>query len=1158
MKLSTLVALAILLLVPGASLRAQDRGTITGQVSDTSEAVVAGARVTLINPATGQVMTVETNSEGNYTFLSLTAGRYEVSAEKAGFRKAQANNVVVQVSTTTRLDIKMELGALQETVQVESSTPLLQTDRSDLGTVVDNKAIQQLPLFINGGLRSNLAFTSLSPGVTMNLQNDPDTVGGAPRIAGGQANGASLLVDGGESMSERRNDPQMRVVSAEAVEEFKVQTSAYSAEFGRSSNGVLNYTTKSGTNALHGSFLAQLRHETLNAKGFFWGARGESIQRQHVEATNIGGPIYLPKSIFGPLAYDGRNKSFFFFAGERSRAKNLSSTGLISLPIADFRNGDFRRYTNAAGQTVPLYDPLDANGNIIANAASRPRMQCNGVLNVICPERISPVAKAIFAYLPLPDDPSTVFNNTRARNNGSRTPGAWQGVYSIKGDHVFNDKLRVNGMFSRQYFDSYPLEGPIPGPLAEAFQEFGHIRYWRFNADYVISPNLLNHVTFGINQRKLGEGPNLGLPDSYRAATLLPGLTGSGAEKAPNYTKYNTEFGNYGGHVFTKSPSRTINFTDQLAWVKGRHNLKFGFTYMDVSYRRIDCNNCAGSLSYSAAATGNPSVSGQTGISYAAFLLGLPSGGSFNFGADIEYLYKYYAGYVQDDFKLNSKLTVNVGLRYDLSIPRREARLQNSNFNPTIPNPAAGGILGALEFASEDNKVLLDIRKNAFAPRLGFAYQLTSKTVIRGGGAIMWDIIREDGNADNGIQGFGGGFGSVANSLSNGISFTQRNGINDFRALVEGQRPPQKNPGIGVNGTVTYKTPESGKPGYYTDYNLTVEHSLTPSTLLRASFHANYGIKIFQSGLDLNQLDPKYFAIYGSLLTSPVSAVINNPIVVAAGFKLPYPNFPQNLQLQQALRPFPQYSGFNAVATQSGHSTYNGLELSFQKRYSQGLWLMTAYTFSKTLVSQNGQNIYAALTEKVVSSANRPHVFTLGYVYELPLGKGKAFGANMHPVLNAIVGNWTVSAVHRYQSGTPISVGGCSQTMAGAGAARCNFVPGQPLYNPNFDPTNPNSPYLNRAAFVQPANFTYGNVPAVIPQLYQPMQLGEDVAASKNFYFGSGEKNSVEFRASAFNVANRHLLGGLNTAINNANFGTFSNPQSNLPRNLQFSLRVSF
>ena len=1150
MRLRNLGVLLLLQLV--GLLHAQDRGTITGSVLDSSGAVLPTAKVTLLNPATGQKQTVVTNAEGSYTFLSLTAGRYSVTAEKDGFRKAEAPNVQVQVNTTSRLDIRMQLGAVQETVQVEAATPLLQTDRSDLGTVVDNRAIQQLPLFINGGLRSNLAFAGLAPGVVMSIQSDPDTTGGAPRIAGGQANGASLLVDGGESMSERRNDPQMRVVSAEAVEEFKVQTSAYSAEFGRSSNGVLNYTTKSGTNAFHGSFLGQLRHEKLNAKGFFWGARGESVQRQHVEATNVGGPVIIPK------IYNGRNKTFFFFAGERSRAKNYSSTSLISLPIQEFRNGDFRRYTNANGQMVPLYDPMDAGGNVIANASLRQPMQCNGVLNVICPDRISPVAKTIFGQLPLPDSPNLVFNNTLARNNGSRTPGAWQGVYSIKGDHNFTDKLKVNGMFSRQYFDSYPLVGPIPGPLAEAFQEFGHIRYWRFNGDYIFRPNLLNHFTFAMNQRRLGEGPNLGLNDAYRTATLLPGVVGSGAEKATNYTKYNTEFGNYGGHVNTISPGRTINISDQISWVKGRHNIKFGFTYMNVSYRRIDCNNCAGSINYAAAGTGNPSVSGQNGISFASFLLGLPSGGGFNFGADIDYRYKYYAGYIQDDFKLNNKLTLNLGLRYDYSIPRREANLQNSNFNPSIPNPAAGNILGALEFASEKRPTLVETRKNAFAPRVGFAYQLNSKTVIRAGGAIMYDIIREDNNADSGIQGFGGGFGSIGNNLSNGISFTQKNGLNDFKAFVDGQRPPQKNPGLGVNGGVNYKLGESGRPGYYLDYNFTIEHSFTPSTLLRTSFHANYGIKIYQTGLDFNQLDPKYFATYGNLLTSPVSAVLNNPIAIAAGFKLPYASFPTNLQLQQALRPFPQYSGFGAVASQTGHSTYNGLETSFQKRYSKGLWLMTSYTFSKILVSQNGQNIYNQSTEKVVSNASRPHVFTLGYVYELPVGKGKSFGANLHPLVNGIFGNWTVSAVHRYQSGTPLGVGGCGQTLAGAGAARCNYVPGQTLLNPGYDRTNFNSPYLNKAAFVQPANYTYGDVPAVIPQLFQPNQLSEDVAASKNVPLGRGEKNNIEFRASAFNVANRHLMGGLNANITNANFGTFSNPQSNLPRNLQFSIRVSF
>ena len=615
-----------------------------------------------------------------------------------------------------------------------------------------------------------------------------------------------------------------------------------------------------------------------------------------------------------------------------------------------------------------------------------------------------------------------------------------------------------------------------------------------------IKPNLLNHFTFGINQRKLGEGPNLGLPDSYRTATLLPGVIGSGAEKAPNYTKYNTEFGNYGGHVFTESPSRTINFSDQLSWVKGRHNLKFGFTYMDVSYRRIDCNNCGGSLSYSAAATGNPSVSGQTGIAYAAFLLGLPSGGSFNFGADIDFRYKYYAGYVQDDFKVNNKLTLNAGLRYDCSIPRREARLQNSNFNPTIPNPAAGGILGALEFASEDNPVLLDIRKNAFAPRLGFAYQLSDKTVIRGGGAIMWDIIREDGNADNGIQGFGGGFGSIANNLSNGIAFTQKNGLNDFRALVEGQRPPQMNPGLGVNGSVTYKTRESGKPGYYTDYNLTVEHSFTPSTLLRASFHANYGIKIFQSGLDFNQLDPKYFAIYGILAHQPGQRGDQQPDRGGCGLQAALsPASRRTLQLQQALRPFPQYSGFGAVASQTGHSTYNGSGSQLPEALFQG---PLADDFLHVLQDPGQPERSEHLRRHYREGGQRrqsPPRIHVGLCVRTAVRQGQGLrrqhapGAQRHRRQLEYFGRPPLSErhAHRRRRLRPDPGGRRRrplQLRSGPAAAR----------TPTSNPTDPTSPYLNRAAFVQPANFTYGNVPAVIPQLYQPNQLGEDVAASKN------------------------------------------------------------
>src|SRR5947209_7157122 len=274
---------------------AQDRGTITGTVTDSTGAAVPAAKLTLQNPATGLAQSLLSGNDGAFRFLSLPAGRYNVSTEKPGFRKTEVSDVRVDVNTDTRLDLKLQLGTVQETVEVQGVTTLLQTERSDLGKIVDTEAIQDLPLFANGGLRSNLAFAALAPGVNMNLTGDPDTTGANIRIAGGMSNGASLLLDGAESMSERRNDPQMRIVSAEGIEEFKIQSSAYSAEYGRASNGILNYTTKSGTNDFHGTGFATIRNQALNANGFFYAPSPATIHHQNRDTARVRRPVRSPK-----------------------------------------------------------------------------------------------------------------------------------------------------------------------------------------------------------------------------------------------------------------------------------------------------------------------------------------------------------------------------------------------------------------------------------------------------------------------------------------------------------------------------------------------------------------------------------------------------------------------------------------------------------------------------------------------------------------------------------------------------------------------------------------------------------------------------------------------------------------------------------------------
>lgn len=1153
------VALSLTLFVLiGGVAAAQDRGTITGTITDSSGALVPAAQVTVKNSSTGLTQTATTGADGLYSFLYLPVGTYSVLIEKTGFRKSEARQVLVNVNTTVRLDLQLTIGGIEQTVDVTAAAPLLSTEGSNLGKVMPTRAIQDLPLFIGGGLRSTMAFIILTPGVIGDSGN--------PRIGGGLLDGQSERLDGAEANSERRNDPGFVGVSVDGLQEFKVQSSAYSAEFGRTSNGVINFVTKSGTNELHGSAFTFLRNEAFSARGSTFGPGTRSVNRQTNPGGSVGGPIYIPK------VFDGRNKAFFFFTMEQANYTGGRPSNLITVPTDEFRNGDFRKYTDANGNLIPLYDPFDENGNIVQNANARKPLQCNGVLNVICPERIDPIARALQSRLPQPDDPTKAFNNTRNLDN----PASDQNVYSIKGDYAFSDKNRISILISRYWSPAIGKIGPVSGIPSQNWSSDVRIRYQRLNHDYVIRPNLINHLTVGFNQRNIIENPgNInGIDDAYREAVQIPGT--SVAPKEGKMTRYNTEFFAYGTHVDTDSRSKTFSLSEQLAWIKGKHNIKFGFEYLKGWYRRLDCNDCQGTVNFSQDATGNPGVSGRTGSAYAAFLLGLASGGNFNYSGDIEFAFPYYAGFVQDDFKLTNKLTLNLGLRYDLSIPKEETNHQNSNFNPALPNPLAGGLPGAMEFAGEGpgrsgKNRFGETRKNAFGPRLGVAYQLTEKTVVRAGGAIYYQPTREDGNADNGVQGFAGQFSTPGNFLATGISYRLSDGFNTFRDLIEANRPPRIDPSIQLYGSPFYMFPQAGRSPYFIDYNFTIEHSFKTNTMFRATYHSVMGVKLLSRKQNLNQLDPKYWAVYGDLLGQPLSIALQDPRVIASGFQLPYPDYPLNRELQQALRPFPQYNdiNINAGGMNDGHSTYNALETSVEHRFSKGLFLMASYTFAKLITNADGedanrgdgqgQNQYNQALDKAISAQDTPHNFALLYVYELPFGRGKKWLSGAHPIVNGILGNWRLSGVQRYASGPALSITSGQRFYGAGGTARPSFVPGQPLLNPQFDPDNPGKdPYLNPAAFRRPADLEYGDTPRRIAQLREPAQLSEDLSLLKNINIGS-EKRYLEFRVAAFNVFNRHRLGGITTNFDDPTFGMVTNPQAGIgPREIQFGLKFYF
>jgi hypothetical protein len=1148
-------ALGALLFAAGLLL-AQDRGTIRGTVSDPTGAAVPDSTVTARNVNTGLTQTGKTGVDGIYTILYLPVGAYAVVVERTGFRKAEAANVVVNVNTVVNLDMQLVVGSVDQTVEVSSVAPLLETTGTNLGRIIAAEVIQDLPLTTGGGLRSTTAFIMLTPGV----------LGGAgnPRISGGLLAGQSYRLDGAESQSERRNDPSFNAVSVEALQEFKVQSGTFSAEFGRTSNAVVNFVTKSGTNDLHGSGFLFNRNEFFNARGYTFTPTTRPVTRQWNPGGSIGGPVYIPR------VFDGRNKAFFFFTYERSHSVAGRPTNLITVPIPEFRRGDMRKYVDSSGRTIPIYDPFDASGNFVQDPLARKQVECNGVLNVICPARLDPTFQKVISLLGPADDPTKTYNNTRSDGGGVSKSA----VPSIKVDYVFSDRNRISGLFSRFYTPAQYRPNAFPGVPPDGWPTDVWQRYMRFNHDFILRPNLLSHLTVGVNNRRLIEQPGAinRVPDDWRVATYLKGTTYGPVPGVSS--RYTTEWMTIGSDVHTDSIQSTWNVNEQLAWIKGRHSVKFGFEFARPDYRRVDWNYVTGRVSFGSGATGNPGVSGQTGSTWASSLLGLSSGGSFWYGTDLDFYMPYFAWYVQDDFKVSSRLTLNLGFRYDLPFAKTEALRRTSSLNMTLPNPGAGGILGAMEFTGQGagrngKDRFYQTRFNALGPRIGVAYQISRKTVLRAGGAIYYQPTREDGNADNGTQGFGGGYSLAANYFGSGIALQLKDGFLPFASAIQANKPPRIDPTLQLYGAPFFWFPPTGRAPYFIDWQFTIEHNLTPNSLVRLTYHANRGIKLQSMQQSLNQLDSKYWAMYGTLL----SRRVDDPAVVAAGFKLPYAGYPANRQLQQALRPFPQYDSIdiNAGAMNDGHLTFNDFEATFEHRFSKGLYMLTAYTFSKLISNTDSelgagtgaQDQYNRRLDKVVSADDRPHILSIAYVYDLPFGRGRAFLTEMPALANFVLGNWKISGIHRYTSGGAMGIGS-GQNLFGAGRARASLAPGAgttvPLVNPewNSDPAVAwTVPYLNRAAFRRPNNMEYGNTPPRIAQLRGPKTINEDLAIMKNFRL-KNEKQYFEFRASAFNVPNRHLLPGPDTNMDSANFGKIVNAQGNSARQIQLGLKFYF
>lgn len=1131
-----------LLLTTAVSLHSQTtNGSIQGAVSDPSGGAVAGASVTARNMDTGLTQTTTTTEAGIYSLPNLPPGRYSVTVEVPNLKKYSREGVTVATGTTVSLDIPMQIGAVSESITVSADASQLQTTTSEIGATVEPTLVANLPLQVSGTIRNPVQFIELVPGFVGGVDNNPGSNSSDDfKVNGGQEGGTDILVDGVSISLVSPNTQWNKGVSTDAVEEFRVLQSNFTAEYGQAGDGIVSLTIKSGTNELHGSGYDFLRNKSLDANSWANNLQGlkRSVDTQNDFGATAGGPVWIPK------VYNGKNKTFFFFAYEGFRFRN-GGTGQDSFPNENFRKGDFSQICQT-GFTNGVCNDRDKNNNI-ANQIYDPTTHTAVPGDNLANDpnfKESSVMTKVFGLLPPTN--GSLNNNVIDRSLSSTTAN----LYDVKIDHSFSDKHRISGGFD---YDNTNTGGTSDlGPIFGSHTPQS-TRYARISDNYVFSPSVVNQALFGFSRRFRGEVSNsLGL--GYPAKI---GLTGVQETTFPcikwGDTNYNVN--NCGDSQFADN---VFQINDAVSWVKGKHTFKFGGEIRMLQFNVRRLTTASGEFDFAAAQTSSTGgASGFGGNSVASSLFGLSDTTTLNYGNFSGVRYKDFALYAQDTYRLSSKLTLNYGLRYDIDLPASEAFDRFSMVDPTLPNPNAGNILGAYTYfgsgaGRNGRKRPQDIYHKAFGPRLGFAYSINSKTVVRGGYGIYYEALKEGSFADQDGLGF---FNRQSVTPTNGGPTQIDNGITHIFPPSGPFTPGGQN----GNGGVIYVPANSGRPADIQTWNLDIQRQVTNNLMVSVAYVGSKGTHLPALNIIPNQTNPSMLpflstfstelTVNSSCLAGAPSPAPQCPGAIAAGVKLPYAGF--NGPLNQIFRPFPQYGNFNQEDNsfspdRSGNSTYNALQMQLNKRVSQGLTFLVSYTVSKNITDADsagpgvsgfigtnsfiGENSYNRKAEKAVSQLDTPQSLVASFFYELPAGHGKRF-MNDSALKDRVFGGWYTSAILSYHSGTPTEVygncqgtagdvlfGGCNTTGAGA---RVNIVPGVPQTNKSsFNPTT--TPFWNPAAFSPATALTFGNEPRSLSSARTFGGRNEDLTIGKKTHL-IGEKATIDFQASFFNMFNRHI-----------------------------------
>ena len=1133
---------------------------------------------------------------------------------------------MIQVNTVSALDITLATGDVKETMTIVAEAPTLQTESSEIGTVVSSRQIEDLPFALSASgqsfLRSPETFVFLAPGTV-----GPGTVSDHPasgifesKLSGGQNFATEVMLDG---VSTQRADSgsafDQTAPSVEALSEFKVVTSTIPAEFGRTSGGVESFATKSGTNKFHGTAFNFFRNDKLDANKWVNNFNGAPKGRDHQNdfGGSLGGPIWIPK------LYNGHDKAFFFFSWEQYRNNRGSSTR-STLPTAAERGGDFTSLLGPGlvnGNGNPILNPCNGKqilqGEIFDPATTQTvgGQPCRLPFtndNMIPTDRLSGVAQKVLTFLPVGSDTNGPGCNVVICNNflfNAANPEI-DTTMTFKID--MNVSTNGKAFFSYSSRDQEDLNGSqvLPRPLDTNFNNSNFTHYARFGYDYTISPTLLNHFVIGLNRlANFSRGQSVTGVDWDK----FLGIGNASGQVFPQFNFSPAQGGvSYQGLSAANDDRNVPNslvLSDSVSWVKGRHSVRVGFEWRSFQFSRVSQANTSPSYGFSNTQTGYIPNSNDSGDPFASFLLGVPASESLSISSvQPRWALNYYAAYVQDDFKLRSNLVLNLGLRYSVDTPRHEASGAQSVLDLKAPNPGVDGAPGALVYGRSATGARTYFK--GFAPRVGFSYAWKNDTVFRGGYAIYYAPL------------FYSDFGTALTSGTTASpNFQTPDNFTPVQSPDQGfpaYPPPTnaKDPALLI-GTFTSPflvKPEFGKPGMVQNWSFEIQHELVKDMILSLGHVGMHATRLHSNLLQVDSINPKFYNLGTDLLLH-----VNDPKAQAdlatLGITVPSWFVPLwspvgNDLLGQLLRPFPQYNQIdNSTLENAGQSTYNALQAKVERRFRNGLNLLAAYTYSKTLTNADSslpffstfgtntfgaQNAYNLKAEKAVSYQDVPHNLVLSYFYELPAGPGKKFFN--HGVASKVLGGWQVGGVQRYHSGAPVSIGaaGTSNPFAN-GNFRLNQIAGVPLISPNashYDPfskspsgcdSHPDGTYttqidpatnqpstnnfFNCAAFQDPnapdlvaqRGYTFGNLPVRFSGLRSPGFFNEDFAIVKRTTIGEGK--ALTFKVDFPNAFNRHVFGQLDGNIGSGTFGAEGRGGDfvlSAPRQIQLTARFEF